>query len=437
MTDQPLAQPVKGVASPTLHRLILISERLAGLTWPGQAAVVIGYTAMVTLVWGWALDSFTSGSVIALIGLFFTLIDWIALAQLPRRRRSFGPVAPGLILFGGLRCAIAIVLALFASHPVVASTLLLGGHLALTGYALDSMWGEPFRLGVTRLTYRSPKLDGAPPIRIAHLTDFHIERLTRREERVLALLDKLRPDLIVYTGDLLSFSYVDDPTAQAECRDLMSKLRAPLGVFAVPGTPLVDTESALDNVLGGLDNIGLLRDCAVSLPEYPSVKLVGLNCTHDPSIDGPHLEQAVDGLSPDDYTLLLYHAPDLMPEAARRGIDLVLCGHTHGGQIRLPVLGALATSSIYWKRYEMGEYREGNTTMYVSRGIGMEGKGIPRMRFLCPPEIELIELRGTRQAEETLREKPPAREADSSQHRPKMLKATSVSQPKVAGKVRS
>jgi predicted MPP superfamily phosphohydrolase len=436
MTDQSLTQPVKGVASPTLHRLILISERLAGLTWPAQVVVAIGYTAMVTLVWGWALDSFSSGSVIALIGLVFTVIDWIGLAQLPRRRRSFGPVAPGLILFGGLRCVIAIALALFASHPVFASTLLLGGHLALTGYALDSMWGEPFRLGVTRLTYRSPKLDGAPPIRIVHLTDFHVERLTRREEKVLALLDQLRPDLIVYTGDLLSFSYVDDPAAQADCRELMSKLRAPLGVFAVPGTPLVDTESALVNVLGGLDNISLLRDCAVSLPEYPRLNLIGLNCTHDPSIDGPKLEQAVDGLSPDDYTLLLYHAPDLMPEAARCGIDLVLCGHTHGGQIRLPLFGALATSSIYWKRYEMGEYREGNTTMVVSRGIGMEGKGIPRMRFLCPPEIELIELRGTRQAEETLRERSPAREADTSQPRPNTLSVLSVLRPMIAGKLR-
>ncbi len=436
MTDQPLAQSVKGVASPTLHRLILISEQLASLSWPGQVAVAIGYTAMVTLVWGWALDSFTSGSVIALIGLFFTLIDWIGLTQLPRRRRSFGPVAPGLILFGGLRCAIALVLALFASHPVFASTLLLGGHLALTGYVLDSMWGEPFRLGVTRLTYRSPKLDGAPPIRIAHLTDFHVERLTRREEKVLALLDQLRPDLIVYTGDLLSFSYVDDPTAQAECRELMSKLRAPLGVFAVPGTPLVDTESALENVLGGLDNICLLRDGVVSLPEYPSIKLIGLNCTHNPSIDGPNLEKIVDGFSPDDYTLMLYHAPDLLPEAARCGIDLVLCGHTHGGQIRLPLFGALATSSVYWKRYEMGEYREGNTTMYVSRGVGMEGKGIPRMRFLCPPEIELIELRGTRQAEETLRERSPARETDTSHPRANALKALSILQPMIADRLR-
>jgi predicted MPP superfamily phosphohydrolase len=84
-----------------------------------------------------------------------------------------------------------------------------------------------------------------------------------------------------------------------------------------------------------------------------------------------------------------------MPEAARAGVDLFLAGHTHGGQIRLPLIGAVVTSSIYWKRYEMGLYTQGHTWLYVSRGIGMEGLGAPRARFLCPPEIELFELRGT------------------------------------------
>jgi len=94
------------------------------------------------------------------------------------------------------------------------------------------------------------------------------------------------------------------------------------------------------------------------------------------------------------FTLLLYHTPDLMPQAVRAGVDLYLCGHTHGGQIRLPLIGALVTSSRFWKRYEMGRYVEGNTTLYVNRGLGMEGFGAPRARFLCPPEIALLELRG-------------------------------------------
>jgi predicted MPP superfamily phosphohydrolase len=91
-------------------------------------------------------------------------------------------------------------------------------------------------------------------------------------------------------------------------------------------------------------------------------------------------------------TLLLYHSSDLMPEATDLGVDLYLCGHTHGGQVRLPLFGALITSSDFWKRYEMGRYKEGNTTLYVSRGLGMEGLGAPRARFLSPPEIVLWTL---------------------------------------------
>ena len=73
------------------------------------------------------------------------------------------------------------------------------------------------------------------------------------------------------------------------------------------------------------------------------------------------------------FTILLYHMPDLMPEAEAQGIDLYLAGHTHGGQWRLPGYGALITSSIFGKRYEMGHYTEGGTQLYVSRGLGMEG----------------------------------------------------------------
>jgi predicted MPP superfamily phosphohydrolase len=84
-----------------------------------------------------------------------------------------------------------------------------------------------------------------------------------------------------------------------------------------------------------------------------------------------------------------------MPEAVELGVDLYLCGHTHGGQIRLPGFGALITSSEFWKRYEMGRYEENGTTLYVSRGLGMEGLGAPRARFLSRPEIIEWRLSGT------------------------------------------
>ncbi len=73
-------------------------------------------------------------------------------------------------------------------------------------------------------------------------------------------------------------------------------------------------------------------------------------------------------------------------------MDLYLSGHTHGGQVRLPFYGAVFTASYYGKKYEMGQYQLGPATLYVSRGIGMAGGLIPRVRLLCPPELVLVEL---------------------------------------------
>ena len=86
-----------------------------------------------------------------------------------------------------------------------------------------------------------------------------------------------------------------------------------------------------------------------------------------------------------------------MPQAVAHGIDLYLCGHTHGGQVRLPLIGPLLTSSKLGRRYVMGHYREGATHLYVSRGVGFEGLGAPRVRLLCPPEIALVEVSAERQ----------------------------------------
>jgi predicted MPP superfamily phosphohydrolase len=123
------------------------------------------------------------------------------------------------------------------------------------------------------------------------------------------------------------------------------------------------------------------------------VRLVGLTCTHVPEDDLLTLQAALAGAPGDDlFTILMYHSPDLAPEAAGAGIDLQVSGHTHGGQVRVPGLGALVTSSLHGKRFEMGAYQLGDMLLYVARGIGLEGQGAPRARFLCEPEVVLWEL---------------------------------------------
>ncbi len=385
---------IPGVAGTWFHRILMLSARLSRLNGVVLAVYIEIFTLLVLFTWAIVMDSLDIGLAVGVAFLTLCVIDWIALSQLPRRGRSFGPVAPTLLVLVLLRAVITIVPVLVPLSPLWTATLVEISNFVLTGYVLDSLWGEPFRLTLTKLTLKSDKLKGAPPLRVLHLSDFHVERLTRREEKVLKWIKELRADLIVYTGDLLNYSYLDDERARADCAQLLAQLYAPLGVYAVLGTPLVDTPDVQASIYPRAPHIHLLKNEAIEIEGYPQVQIIGLTCTHDPLLDAPKLDRARAAVPSEKYTLLLYHSPDLMPEASRVGIDLYVCGHTHGGQVRLPLWGAVVTSSKYGKRYEMGRYQEGHTTLYVSRGIGLEGKGAPRMRFLCPPEIELFELRG-------------------------------------------
>ena len=107
--------------------------------------------------------------------------------------------------------------------------------------------------------------------------------------------------------------------------------------------------------------------------------------------DWPDLGHVLATVPADMPTLLLYHFPDAAHLAAKHGIDLYCCGHTHGGQVALPFYGALVTLSRFGKRYEAGLYRVQDTWLYVNRGIGTEGS-TPRVRFCARPEVTVIDL---------------------------------------------
>ena len=119
--------------------------------------------------------------------------------------------------------------------------------------------------------------------------------------------------------------------------------------------------------------------------------LVGLSYT-DWQIDRVKLIRLMGELPSGDFTVLLYHKPDLAYAARDAGVNVYLAGHTHGGQVRLPLIGALFTGSLYGKIFEAGRMQLGSMVLYISRGIGLEGAAAPRVRFLCPPEIILWEL---------------------------------------------
>lgn len=327
----------------------------------------------------------------------FMLGDWALLAGLPRRRISFGPAKANVLILGLLRLPFA-----FLPDAFALATQLIGTALVAYGF-----WFEPRRLTVTRQALTSAKLDPSlPPLRVLHLGDLHVERITQRERDVIALTRQLAPDVVLFSGDFLNLSYLEDPVAQADCRQILTELGQlpiPLGVVAVTGSPAVDKDDLVPGLLEGLP-LRWLRGERVTLSHKGhTFDVVGLPCSHKPFEDAPQVAALLNGDVRQRLTILLYHTPDLAPDAAEMGIDLQLSGHTHAGQIRLPGIGPLMTGSLYGRALESGRRQLGGLTLYVTRGIGLEGKGAPRMRFLCPPEIILWEIGGAAEIKQASR----------------------------------
>jgi predicted MPP superfamily phosphohydrolase len=376
------------------YELWMLSRRAQ--TWPtwklGLPPALL--LAAAACVWGSRAGRPAVGVALALILIAFSAADWALFRALPRRGLSFGPVRPPWLALAVLRCGIALgMFSLPERWPLLALlylSLIQAGVSALVAYGTLV---EPFRLQVRSVRIPSRKLSNpGTPLRIVHLSDLHIERLTRRERAVLARTAELKPDLILLTGDYLSTSYNDDPRAVDDLREFLLQLRAPLGVYAIWGTSNVDLPPVLRPLFAELPLV-LLEDQAVEVSGGEHrLWLMGLRCRRDRAEGGATLRRLLAGAPPGAYTILLHHTPDLMPQARDAGVDLVLSGHTHGGQWCLPFFGALHTSSHYWKRYESGHRRERDTHLYVSRGLGMEGYGAPRARFFCPPEVVALDL---------------------------------------------
>jgi len=355
-------------------------------------------TSLVVLAWWLTSSDFTLAIVAGLVFLAISMLDGLILWSLPRRGLSFGSWQAQGIVLAISRLAACIALSLAAAITSDLWSLL--GLIVIQFIGLAALvWGamiEPFNIQLTTLTITSDRiLPGAKPVRVIHISDLHVERLTKREEKLLELIEETDADLILLTGDYLNLSFIRDRKAQAEVKKLLSKLRAPHGVYAVLGSPPVDERDVVPGLFEDLP-IKLLVDQRQTVPigEDRRLSLIGMDCTHNLPLDSHRLEILTNDMPNDVPSILMYHAPDLFPEAVDLGIDLYLCGHTHGGQVRLPWIGALLTSSQLGRKYQMGLYQEGRTSMYVSRGVGMEGLSAPRVRFLSPPEITLVTITG-------------------------------------------
>ena len=242
---------------------------------------------------------------------------------------------------------------------------------------------EPTHPTLERVTLRLPMLPSAlDGLRIGQITDTHLGQPFAADNLHWAV-EQMRceqPDLIALTGDLAGLR-----EGIPEIPPLLGQLRAPLGVYAVPGNH--DYWEGLADVHAAL----MLADIPLLMNEHRHLRwngadlwLAGIDEIWDGS---PNLAAALNGVPRDAFTVLLAHSPDIADNAAEYGFAVQLSGHTHGGHLRLPLIGPFARPR-YGLRYVMGLYQVGAMTLYVSRGLG----GVP-LRLLCRPEATILTLR--------------------------------------------
>lgn len=281
----------------------------------------------------------------------------------------------GLALWGGVRLLFRRRRPLSRGDRAVAFAAFggVGVGVACFGWAFV----EADLVSETRVEVRTPKLPAGQRLRIVHLTDVHLDRARPLHDEVLARVNALKPDLLVFTGDSLNAA-----EGLAPFRRFISGVVAPLGRFAVRGNHDVWYWGEQDLFGGGVATE--LTGQAVAL-EGANVTICG-----SPYDSETPLLDCVARADPKRFVIAAYHTPDLVERTAP---DLYLAGHTHGGQVRMPFYGAVVTLSAFDKKYEMGRYAVGATTLFVSRGVGVEPHA-PRIRFLCRPEVAVIDLVG-------------------------------------------
>jgi hypothetical protein len=229
-------------------------------------------------------------------------------------------------------------------------------------------------------------------LRIAQISDLHYANFTEPFfiRRVVEHVNRLKPEIVLFTGDYISlglWSPADITRFAYECAEILSKVTCPIR-YAVLGNHdyMVNPEMVTDALLA--HHIPVLTNRYVPL-ERDGRRLwfagTGDAISHHADLDAAVPDASRKGGEP---VILLTHEPDILKDVAPYNVDLMLSGHTHGGQIRLPFLPALFVPEL-GAEYVEGHFRMGNTQLYVNRGIG--AVGLP-FRFNCPPEITVLTL---------------------------------------------
>jgi predicted MPP superfamily phosphohydrolase len=228
---------------------------------------------------------------------------------------------------------------------------------------------------------------------IALLSDFHYDPYFSIHpiKAAIGMVSELRPDLIALTGDFVSMPWLRenaDAAAAAEpCANLLKDLKAPQGLWAVLGNHDCFTDP--DRVTRALEGekISVLANHSVAIERNGA--RFWLSGVDDVIAKGADLDTALHDVPKDEAVVLLAHEPDYADHVAGYPVDLQLSGHSHGGQVRLPFVGAVFLPELA-RKYVWGLYKIGELTLYTNAGLGTVELPV---RLNCPPEITMLTIR--------------------------------------------
>jgi predicted MPP superfamily phosphohydrolase len=218
--------------------------------------------------------------------------------------------------------------------------------------------------------------------KIVHLTDFHSFGFNEREKRVIEIVREINPDFVFITGD-----FVDSKTKDFDaCARFWQELGKQYDgrIFGVLGNHDLNS---LEKLLEQSNIVILNNENKKIFQGSDYIYLIGVN---DPDTHRDNLEKAMLSVEDDSFRILLAHSPDIIKDIENKEIDLVLVGHTHGGQVKIPFITPFWIPTENHGKFASGLFEIDNTYMYVNKGIGMTALQI---RFNCAPEIAIIELK--------------------------------------------
>ena len=291
---------------------------------------------------------------------------------------------------------LAVALARSAGRPLaqtisLPARVLIGLSLTMVPVLLYASYIEPKRLIVESLDVQLGT-PGKAPLRVVLVADLQANKITDYERAAVERANAAEPDLILISGDWLhADTFEDYRTSLPAFRELLGELQAPLGVYMVQGN--TEPFDWMDRLLQGTGVENLNERIVMLDHQGRSVALGGLRLNGYQKPEGQAIVRDLENKSA-DLRLLLAHKPDavqaLQPNSP---IDLLLAGHTHGGQVVVPFFGPPITLSNVPRKVARGGLHElQGRRLYVSRGIGMERGPAPPMRFLAPPELTILNV---------------------------------------------